>query len=307
MVSRKTTIGVMAGIAMGALWGFEFLVPQMLSAFSPLQIITGRYFFFGLISLAGVVPAYRIFKSLAWPEKATVFCLSASGFWLYTLLLVIAVQLNGGVMTTLILGAIPVLIPVVEKRGRHMHRALWAGLFLITAGICALHLLPLLHSGIETNAEISWPGLAAALACPVLWTWFALQNGQFLRKHPEIPRVHMTNMIGIYSFISAMVIASLAGYTPATILQHSDFAIFAFWTALLGLGSSWLANLFWNICSSHCPPAISGPLIVSETLFGLFYTFIYQSRLPDLHEVTAMVLLCSGVILALYAESDKEA
>lgn len=71
--------------------------------------------------------------------------------------------------------------------------------------------------------------------------------------------------------------------------------------AVRNLGANWL----WNICSTHCQPTVSGPLVVTETIFGLLFTFLYQQRWPALHEAGAIVLFGVGISLTIYSEMKK--
>ncbi|AYC18657.1 hypothetical protein DZA65_01766 [Dickeya dianthicola] len=58
MDSKKTLEGVACGMGAGALWGLVFLAPELVRAFSPLQIAIGRYSAYGLISLMLLAPRW---------------------------------------------------------------------------------------------------------------------------------------------------------------------------------------------------------------------------------------------------------
>ena len=51
--------GVVYGVLAGALWGMVFLVPRLLTDFSPLLLSAGRYTMYGLVSLAAALPGAR--------------------------------------------------------------------------------------------------------------------------------------------------------------------------------------------------------------------------------------------------------
>ncbi|GGP08428.1 hypothetical protein [Oceanobacillus neutriphilus] len=49
--NHSSFLGVIFGMVAGAAWGLAFLIPNMLSAFSSLEITLGRYLMYGLYSL----------------------------------------------------------------------------------------------------------------------------------------------------------------------------------------------------------------------------------------------------------------
>src|SRR3569832_1293736 len=109
--SRKNlTLGILAGIATGMLWGVVFVVPQTLPDFTLLELSLGCYLFFGIASSFTLKRTWRDFKSFSSRDKGTVMLLSASGFWLYTILLFWAVDAAGGVLATLVIGLLPITI-----------------------------------------------------------------------------------------------------------------------------------------------------------------------------------------------------
>jgi len=296
MTSRSLTLGILAGLVTGMLWGIVFVVPQILPEFSALELSLGRYFFFAIASCTTLRETWRHWRGFDRADKWQVFWLSASGFWLYTLLLFWAVAIAGGVLTTLVIGLLPVTIPLFAKKTLKLDKAFAFGLGLIVVGLAVLEAKPLLTG----SANVPLLGWLPLLSCLVLWTWFGTANTRFVQKHPGA-KVSLTNLMGLSSFVILAVICLLMVDMKALIAQP-HFGAFAFWSAVVGFGSSWLANWFWNICSSLVPATISGPLVVAETSFGLLYTFIFQHRLPDGAELAAILLFGLGVLTALRAE-----
>lgn len=294
---NKLTLGILAGIATGMLWGIVFVVPQLLPDFTPLELSLGRYLFFGLASCWALPRTWRHFKSFTPRDKLQVFWLSAAGFWLYTILLFWAVNEAGGILATLVIGLLPITIPLVAKRTWRLDKFFALGLGLILAGLAVLQLAPLLHGD---TVRFSWLGMVPLAACLALWTWFGIRNTDFVRKYPEA-KVSLTNLMGLSSFGILVLLGAFMTDIPA-LLRHEHFAAFMFWSAVIGCGSSWAANILWNICSENCPPTISGPLVVAETTFGVLYTFMFQTRWPEAHEAAALALFGLGVFVAIRAE-----
>ncbi len=80
--NHSSFLGVIFGMVAGAAWGLAFLIPNMLSAFSSLEITLGRYLMYGLYSLLllfafGTLWAYIMFRFVSpnvfrdfWLEKS---------------------------------------------------------------------------------------------------------------------------------------------------------------------------------------------------------------------------------------------
>ncbi|GAE51743.1 hypothetical protein XPR_3863 [Xanthomonas arboricola pv. pruni MAFF 301420] len=47
---ERLMVGVACGIGAGALWGLVFLAPQLLAAFTPLQLTVARYLSYGAVA-----------------------------------------------------------------------------------------------------------------------------------------------------------------------------------------------------------------------------------------------------------------
>jgi len=69
----------------------------------------------------------------------------------------------------------------------------------------------------------------------------------------------------------------------------------------LGLCASWLGTLLWNRASRLLPTALTGQLIVFETLSAFAYAFIWRGALPGGTALLGIALLVSGVILGVRA------
>lgn len=77
------------------------------------------------------------------------------------------------------------------------------------------------------------------------------------------------------------------------------------WMLVIGAGSSWLAIYFWNFACRRIPTALAGQLIVSEVVFSLLYNYVYDWRLPLMHEFAAAIALIAGVIVGIHAFRAK--
>jgi drug/metabolite transporter (DMT)-like permease len=67
------------------------------------------------------------------------------------------------------------------------------------------------------------------------------------------------------------------------------------------VGSAWLATLFWNIASQRLSASLCGQLIVSETLFALLYSFMWDRQWPSALQALACALFVMGIVVSVRA------
>jgi drug/metabolite transporter (DMT)-like permease len=208
-----------------------------------------------------------------------------------------SIQHGSPVITTIVVGTMPATIALASKNIRQLGWLFALGLAIIFAGLCVLHAGQFSH--LMDHGIAPW---VLPFGCLGLWTWYAVANSHFLAQHPQLSKTDMVSIMGLMTFAILMAMAAVFVDVPH-ILHHPQFHEYIFWAAVLGIGSSWAGFWLWNMCSKNCPPTVSGPLLVSETMFGLIYTFIYQQRMPTPNEATAILLFALGALLVIYAES----
>ena len=297
---RKVGLGIIAGISTGVFWGIPFLAPQMLPQFTSVEISFGRFFFFGVISLFFLKSVSKIFWQFSVRDRVLVFALSASGFWFYSTILFWGIHQTDGIISSLILGLLPVSIPLFTPGRKGGGPRFYLGLIALIIGLFNLFAFPV-WNGLKVVKSPSLIGVASLFVCLGLWTWFAIMNSKFLKRNPGTSRKDFASLMGVISLISILPVF-LIQVNAQELLHRDGFQLYLFCSMALGFGASWLANWLWNICSFHCPSEISGPLIVSETIFGLLYSFFHEARFPHSYEAISIVLCLIGVFFAVTAQ-----
>lgn len=306
-VENKTWLGIVSGILAGALWGLVFLTPALTSGFLPIQLSAGRYLAYGLIALLLVAPARgRLARTLTRRDWLTLFWLGLAGNTVYYVFLANAVQSGGVAMTSLVIGLLPIAVMLVGSRDRD--------------GVPLRRLLPSLALSALGLACISWQSLAAAshgalpgsafgLLCAigalVSWTLYAVGNSRALARLHAVSAHEWSLLVGLVTGAQALVLA-----VPAFVLApnlHAPAAWLGFAGVMVAVAilCSVFGNALWNRASRLLPLALTGQMIVFETLFALLYGFLWERRWPTLLESLAMVLLVAGVLSCASAHRPR--
>ena len=306
--------GVACGLLAGALWGMVFIVPELLTAFTPLELAVGRYTAYGAMALLLMLPKLRgVATRLDRADLRALLRHALAGNLVYYMLLAAGVRLAGVAPTSLIIGVLPISVTLLGRRdaGAVPLRQLAMPLLIVGAGIACVNVDAFQHA--HAAGRPLWQTLTGvlcatgALAC---WTWYAVDNARYLKTNAHFTSGEWSALYGLMSGTIALLVGALA-----FALWHDDVTGAAgaasgrdwgrFWVcnALLALGASIIGNQLWNVASRRVPVTLSGQLILFETLFALLYGFVYRQLWPRPLESAAIALLVAGVTWAVRAHA----
>jgi drug/metabolite transporter (DMT)-like permease len=312
--------GILCGVLAGAMWGMVFIVPEILSAFSPLELAVGRYIAYGVIASTLMLPRLPgLLRRLERSDYGALLRHALSGNIVYYMLLALGVKLAGVAPTSLIIGLLPISVTLIghKDHGAVPLRRLALPLLVVAAGIACINVDLFIHAGAAGAAlGNTLLGVLCAAGALLCWSWYAVDNARYLKRNPHFSSAEWSALYGISSGLIALLIGLVAfalhqdDVTGAAALATGRVWT-KFWIAngLLALGASVIGNHLWNIASRSVPMTLSGQLILFETLFALLYGFIYQQRLPRALELAAIALLVTGVLwsVRVHALEDQPA
>jgi len=309
--------GVMYGMMAGALWGMVFLVPRLLSDFSPLLLSAGRYMMYGAVSVLVALPSARsLLRRLTAADLKALFVLALVGNLLYYLLVTSAVHMVGIAPASLIVGVLPVTVTLLGRRDHGaapLARLVWP-LAMVLAGIACINADVFSGAGGDAaagNLLTRLAGVACAVGALAAWTWFAVENARYLQRNTHFTGSEWSALWGIVTGLLGALLWALVALLPHSVVSApaEPARWHSFWLMNLGvaIGASWLGNGLWNAASKRLPLTLSGQLIVFETLFALLYAFIYDQRLPRPLEAAAIALLLAGVSWSVRRHADDGA
>ena len=287
--------GILAGLAAGALWGLVFIAPRMVPGLSAVDLTVGRFVSYGALSFVLLL----VLRQSVWPtlrQAVSAICLSVLGFTGYYLLLVFAIRDAGTAVPSLIIGTIPVWMMLLGKPAGLRWAALLPGLVLTLLG---LTLMMRAEQDALALGQDFWRGVAFAVVAMVCWTAFGLLNAAWLKKHPHISATTWANWLGVATGLGAFGLWIAAGSDINVLLAQSNYAQAALICIATGIGSAWLATILWNIASQRLSASLCGQLIVSETLFALFYSFVWDGHWPSMLQAVACGLFIAGILATI--------
>lgn len=311
--------GVLYALLAGLMWGLIFVGPLIVPEYPAVLQSTGRYLALGLIAVPLAWLGRARLKQLNRRDWFTALALTMMGNLIYYVCLASAIQRTGAPVSTMIIGTLPVVIPVFanllysQRDGKLAWSKLAPALICIGIGLACVNIAELSHGLQDFNWIRYASGIALALVSVVCWAWYALRNARWLRENPD---KHPMMWATAQALVTLPV--SLLGYVAACgwlSTQHEGFPLpfgprpLVFITLMIAIAvlCSWVGALCWNIASQRLPTVILGPLIVFETLAGLLYTFILRQNVPPLLTLSGIALLVLGVVIAVRAKPVKPA
>lgn len=309
--------GVLYALLAGLMWGLIFVGPLIVPEYPAVLQSMGRYLALGLIALPIAWLGRARLHQLVRKDWVTALTLTMMGNLIYYVCLASAIQRTGAPVSTMIIGTLPVVIPVFanllysQRDGKLSWWRLSPALVLIGIGLLCVNISELNQGLPDFSGWRYGSGIALALVSVVCWAWYALRNARWLRENPD---KHPMMWATAQALVTLPV--SLLGYIAACLWlngQTPDFAlpfgprpgVFIGLMIAIAVLCSWVGALCWNVASQKLPTVILGPLIVFETLAGLLYTFILREEFPPLLTVSGIALLMVGVVIAVRAKPQK--
>ena len=289
--------GILAGLAAGALWGLVFIAPRMVPGLSSIDLTAGRFTSYGALSFALILLVRQSAKPTL-NHARSALGLSVLGFTGYYLLLVFAIRDAGTAVPSLIIGTIPIWMMLLGKPLGLRWAALLPGLVLTLLGLA---LMVQAETHLLIQGQDFWRGVNFAVAAMACWTAFGLLNAAWLKKHPLISATTWANWLGVATGSGALALWLVAGSDVKVLLAQENVGQKAIICIATGVGSAWLATILWNIASQRLSASLCGQLIVSETLFALFYSFVWDGQWPTVLQALAFMVFVAGILASIKA------
>ncbi len=303
-------IGILLALSACFMWGLIFVIPQLLVNFNPIELVLGRYFCFGLISLLFLLvqglKKWHLFTWKIW-LKAIFYALIVN--ILYYPALILGLRYSSASVIALILGISPITLSVYGNWQQKdcTFKQLIVPSCLIAMGLLLVINIPALK--IETSHSIGEYlfGLLCGVFSLTAWNWYVVANAKFLKQHPNFPSSDWATLIGVATLLWVIVLGGLFILLQTSIEPLKKYLTwgdelkgFLLGILILGLVCSWLGSYLWNQATKCLPISLAGQLTIFETIFGLIFIYFIEQRLPVFMELSGIIVILSGVMMSLY-------
>ena len=305
-------IGVLLGIAAGALWGLIYIAPLLLPQYNPVLVALGRFIAFGLVSLPFMFFMKEDLKRFTKPDIIEAFRLPFFGNVVFYSLITVCIRMSGAPLAGMFMAVIPVLVAIVanvryQREGRGLSwGSITPPLVLIFFGLVIANWTEFQYitSSGSTGLDF-WIGVLFGIAAVISWTWFSIMNGEWLLAHPKHSSSAWTALQGVtvlpVVMIAFAILAWPCGWMDTSVSLLGETPLRFLGVALMiGLLCSWVAMLCWNQMSQRLPSGLGGQLIVFESISAVVYALIWRGEWPTITMVIGFTILLVGVMCSLY-------
>ena len=183
--------GVLYALLAGLMWGLIFVGPLIVPEYPAVLQSFGRYLALGLIALPLAWLGRTRLLQLTRKDWMTALALTMMGNIIYYVCLASAIQRTGAPVSTMIIGTLPVVIPVFanllysHRDGKLAWSKMIPALVCIAVGLACVNIAELSHGTADFNGWRYGSGILLASISVVCWAWYALRNAQWLRENPD--------------------------------------------------------------------------------------------------------------------------
>ena len=212
-------LGVLLGVAAGALWGLIYIAPLAVPEYNPVLVALSRFIAFGVISLPFLWVFRRELKAFTRADIWESFKLPLLGNVLFYCLLTICIRLAGAPLAGMFMAVIPVLVAIASniRYAGSKSAVAWSKILpplaVIFFGLIVANLTEFERAA-AASAEGGmqyWIGVGFGLAAVVSWTWFSIMNAEWLLNHPKHNAAAWTALQGVTVLPFAVSSASSPG------------------------------------------------------------------------------------------------
>ena len=307
--TNYTSIGF--GLLACLIWGLIFVVPGFMGEFSSFEVVLGRYFFYGLLSLIFFLRGGLKRHPLNFWARAFGFTLIASVGY-YTCL-VLALRYATPPITALVLGLCPIPITFYGnwKTKNYNYKKLLFPTLLLFLGLILVNGPHFIHCAAPLVFAC---GLIAALLSFASFTWYAIVNAEFLKENREISSHDWSTMMGLANLVWVIILAAIFSfiYKGTPVLEkylsfNEPLQRFILGSMVLGCLCSWVGGFLWNKASRSLSIALAGQILIFETVFGLLFVYCITKQLPPFLELCGIGLLLIAVSYGVHLTSGEGA
>lgn len=294
--------GIIFALLACFVWGMIYVIPSLLMDYNAIEITIMRYAFYGGLSTFLFALKRKKYAFRVW---VVAFTLALFGHVLYYCATVVGLRLASAPVTILIGGLVPIVVAFYGNW--EMRECKFSCLIVPTIGI-TLGMLLVNFSEIDWTFETESRGeyvlgLFSAFLALFFWSWYAVRNGRFLKENSHILHGDWASLLGIGTFFWVLLFLAAAALGWHNTIDWQKYTtpskslyFFLGGTFFLGTVCAWGGVFFWNRASVYLPLSVAGPMVIFETIFGLTFVYLAQSRAPSSLELIGVISMLAGIV-----------
>jgi drug/metabolite transporter (DMT)-like permease len=304
-MKQSMMLGIIAAVLAAVSWSLSFIVPFVIGNYSVFDFTLVEFVFSGVLSVGLLWRNARSVRLLRPTDWLAACSLGIIGYVGYFLAVMGAAVYAGPVIAPAFLGLVPVVLAVAGNlRERTVPwNSLALPLSLATVGLLLVNASDLAKSGPLEMRSFAL-GVPLAILAVTLWTTFGLMNQSALAKRPEMDAGVWTALIMAGAGLAMLVfipVGLLFGVfeIPRLGLNWDPAGPLLLWAGALAIFANLGGAMAWTFASQRLPVALSAQLITMEPASAMVLGLVVHRRLPSVTEVLGMVVLLSGVVIAI--------
>ena len=304
-MKRSMLPGILAAALAAFSWSLSFIVPFVIGAYTLFDFTLVEFVVAGILGILLLWRNAAILRTLTPGDWITGCSLGLIGYVAYFLAVMAAAVYAGPVIAPAFLGLVPVVLGVA---GNLRERTVpWSSLAmplsLAVTGLLLVNGNGLLHADGARPGSLG-TGIALAVLAVTFWTVFGLMNTRALARRPDMD-------VGVWTaLIMAGAGVSMLAFVPVGLFLglfaiprlglHWDVAgPLLLWAGGLAVFAVFGGASAWTFASQRLPVALAAQMITMEPASATILGLAVNHRWPSAVEVTGMVILLIGVIVAI--------
>ncbi|WP_422133187.1 hypothetical protein [Endozoicomonas sp. ALD040] len=294
--------GVVYSLLSGALLGSLIILPGLMSEYSAIELVAGRFAVFGLWVSIIVLFRREIIKRVRQDGIVPWIWVALLTNLLYYLFLVISIRSLGGVFACILIAALPMIFQkcFLERKAASQ---LTMPLLLLIGAFFLLISQKFDQVNPDSHEQSMVYGLFCILLASICWLTGTRIQLLMATERPDIDPSDRYLLTGLGSVLALPMIY------PLTWLDHPEFTLFSGGVVNIdwayfgggGLVAGILATGLARICRrkavSHNSDSGFYPCTTLEVLFGVLFVFMLEGRIPNNQEWAVIAILVSSMAL----------
>ncbi len=298
-------VGIVAAALAAFSWSLSFIIPFVIGEYSLFDFALFEFLVSGVLGLALLWRHAAAVRRLTLADWLAGCSLGLIGYVAYFLAVMAAAIYAGPVIAPAFLGLVPVVLGVAGNlRERSVPwRSLAVPLSLAVGGLMLVNGSGLFTGG-GLQAKSLLLGIPLAIVAVSLWTAFGLLNQSALARRPSMDPGVWTALIMAgagFSMLAFLPVGLLLGLfeIPRLGLHWAVAGPFILWGVGLALFANFGGAAAWTFASQRLPVALAAQMITIEPASATILGLVVHHQWPSILEVSGMLVLLTGVVIAI--------